>query len=85
MTYKALESVLLNTQSEADVDVIRRYRDIHTNKVMSRVRLLHEEHSDLRSIDDVAAAIWNTHESTRQYFKDVECPQGHPGDASPLL
>lgn len=34
MTYEALESVLLNTQSETDVDVIRRYKEIDSNNVI---------------------------------------------------
>ncbi|KAH6948486.1 hypothetical protein HPB50_024825 [Hyalomma asiaticum] len=49
-----------------------RYQDTDFNEVMSRVRLLHEEDSDLSSLDDVAAIIRNMYEATRQYFKKVE-------------
>ncbi|KAH9361574.1 hypothetical protein HPB48_001451 [Haemaphysalis longicornis] len=69
---RALELVLLNGSSEADLDVIRRYKSIDIGKVVSRVRLLHEEHCNLKSIDDVAAVLRNMHTSTRQYFKEVE-------------
>lgn len=72
VTYKALESVLLNTPSEADMEAMRRYKDIDFKKVMSRVRLLHEEHSELSSVDDLAAVMRNMHVSTRLYFKEVE-------------
>lgn len=72
VTYRALELVLLNRSSEADLDVIRRYKSIDIGKVVSRVRLLHEEHCNLKSVDDVAAVLRNMHTSTRQYFKEVE-------------
>lgn len=43
MTYKALESVLLNTPSDADTEAMRRYKDIDFIKVLSRMHLLHRE------------------------------------------
>ncbi|KAH9382466.1 hypothetical protein HPB48_023063 [Haemaphysalis longicornis] len=36
--------------SEADLDVIRRYKSIDIGKVVSRLRLLHEEHCNLKSV-----------------------------------
>ncbi|KAH6947826.1 hypothetical protein HPB50_021597 [Hyalomma asiaticum] len=55
-----------------NMEVMRRYKDVDFNQVMSRVRLLHEEHSDPSSVDGVAEIIRNMHEATRQYFKEVE-------------
>lgn len=56
---------------DADMEVTWCYEDIDFSKVMSRMCLLHKQHYDLSSADNVVAMIHNMHEATRQYFKQV--------------